>query len=408
MSRLMLTYIILPYITKEYYNVIDIETFGTETLVPYCCVIMYKAKMYVTYGLDCIDKMIKILFVICDNMSVLFAHNLTFDGCLIIKHLPNNVSFSNKNLLLNGSIYSLSLKCDNKTIIFKCSHKFLPMRLSDISDRFNLSNKINFDHKQVCVSNFLSLKDVVIEYCKRDVEITNKFLTLIGFSLINHYPSWRFEVYGVSGLAIKLYKSYFMKKNINARLSLNSDKDRIVRHAYYGGRCEVFGNSSDDDYQYHYDFTGMYTSMLNGVFPIDDGVLVETVLDHNKFGFYSVDVFSDLDLPVLPYRCPMTKKLLFPNGSFTAVYFKEELDTFVKSGGVVKKYNWGFVFNNLNEPFKEFSSYCAKNRLKSKIDKVMWKLIPNSFIGRLGLKPSKDKTEILRIENYNIDKYDVI
>jgi hypothetical protein len=38
--------------------------------------------------------------------------------------------------------------------------------------------------------------------------------------------------------------------------------DRIIRQAYFGGRCEVFGNPLDDEIVLHYDWTGMYAQCM--------------------------------------------------------------------------------------------------------------------------------------------------
>ena len=37
-------------------------------------------------------------------------------------------------------------------------------------------------------------------------------------------------------------------------------------------------------------------------------------------GFYFIKVRSDMSLPILPYRCEKTGKLLFPNGIFEGIY----------------------------------------------------------------------------------------
>jgi hypothetical protein len=85
---------------------------------------------------------------------------------------------------------------------------------------------------------------------------------------------------------------------------------------YYGGRCEVFGNPNSDELIYHMDFSSFYTNIMLEEYPIGD---LEESLELNiniQYGFYDVLVYSNLKLPILPYRCPKTKKLLFPNGTF--------------------------------------------------------------------------------------------
>ena len=112
-------------------------------------------------------------------------------------------------------------------------------------------------------------------------------------------------------------------KNFNKHIKLNLSKadDDLFRPAYYGGRCEVFGNPIKGDLIFHYDFSGMYTNRLKEVFPFGDYEILYDPLGISDPGFYSVEVESKLmKIPILPYRCKETKKLLFPNGRFSGVY----------------------------------------------------------------------------------------
>jgi hypothetical protein len=47
-------------------------------------------------------------------------------------------------------------------------------------------------------------------------------------------------------------------------------------------------------------------------------------------------------------------------------------------------------------------------RKKDKISKIIWKIIPNSFIGRLGLKRDYEKTIIIHKDNYNACDYRIV
>ena len=96
--------------------------------------------------------------------------------------------------------------------------------------------------------------------------------------------------------------------------------DNAIRLAFYGGRCEVFGNPEKGEKIFHYDFSGMYTNRLLEALPLG---LPEYVIKPKavKTGFYSVRVRSEgFDIPILPYRDPETGRLLFPNGVFDGVY----------------------------------------------------------------------------------------
>jgi hypothetical protein len=40
------------------------------------------------------------------------------------------------------------------------------------------------------------------------------------------------------------------------KLNIKTEDDNLIRPAYYGGRCEVFGNPIKGDFVFHYDFSG--------------------------------------------------------------------------------------------------------------------------------------------------------
>jgi hypothetical protein len=92
----------------------------------------------------------------------------------------------------------------------------------------------------------------------------------------------------------------------------------MIRNAYFGGRCEVFGNAYDDELIYHYDFNSMYTNMLRLEYPYGEFYKKRDVSEI-KYGFYNVSVASDLPLPILPYK-NKDGKLIFPNGNFSGTY----------------------------------------------------------------------------------------
>jgi hypothetical protein len=110
----------------------------------------------------------------------------------------------------------------------------------------------------------------------------------------------------------------------------------MIRPAYYGGRCEVFGNPYSDDYIFHFDFSSMYTNRLKDEFPYGEYKTIKKPKNFKKMGFYYVRVKSEINpIPILPFRCKKTNKLLFPNGEFSGLYWFEELELFEKNGGII-------------------------------------------------------------------------
>jgi hypothetical protein len=68
----------------------------------------------------------------------------------------------------------------------------------------------------------------------------------------------------ISGLSLEVFKNKFNYKNLETKL--NKKYDKIIREAYFGGRCEVFGNAKKEEMIFHFDFTGMYSEIMKEEF----------------------------------------------------------------------------------------------------------------------------------------------
>jgi len=113
--------------------------------------------------------------------------------------------------------------------------------------------------------------------------------------------------------------NYYNQEGIKFKTLPAQDDD--LRKAYYGGRCEVFGNSIEGDQLFHYDFKGMYTTMMKEEFPLGEPIRNASPNNCANPGFYYVLVKSEnMVIPILPYRQKKNGKLIFPNGEFTGLY----------------------------------------------------------------------------------------
>ena len=291
-----------------------------------------------------------------------------------------------------------------KEILFKCSAKILPMSLEDIAINFNIGSKQIVNHNFANKDSIydISFKNDIIKYCENDALLVVRFLDKIKNSVLG-LESLE-NVYSISGLALNIFKKKFNKYNINTRIT--KDIDILFRPAYYGGRCEVFGNLKYDECCFHFDFSGMYTNRLLEYFPHGSYTINYNINNITNNGFYYIHVFSNIEIPILPFRDK--NKLLFPNGYFHGLYWGEEILLFIKNGGIIRKIEYGIEFNKTEKIFEEFSKFCNISRKKSIYDKILWKLIPNSFIGRLGIKYDEEETIIIKDEDYDPHNYDVI
>lgn len=152
----------------------------------------------------------------------------------------------------------------------------------------------------------------------------------------------------------------------------------------------------------------MYTNRLMEKYPLGKykkEINVKKITDN---GFFYVSVYSNMVIPILPYRDTCTGKLLFPNGFFSGLYWGEELKLFEENGGKINKIHYSIEFIDKDYIFKDFAETCDQNRKKTKYDKILWKLIPNSFIGRLGLKYDDEESIIVKDDVYDPRNYDII
>lgn len=127
----------------------------------------------------------------CCSNTIIYAHNLTFDGGLLINKIPSYYTFScNHTCVRSCSIYSLGIVFNNKLIVFRCSAKILPMRVSEIAEKLSLPRKLDLDYTKINLEslNDPTIKNEVVRYCFRDVEITKRFLELVNNEFQNIIP----------------------------------------------------------------------------------------------------------------------------------------------------------------------------------------------------------------------------
>jgi hypothetical protein len=75
---------------KNIINVIDIETFGSENLTPYCCCLILRGKKINSYGLRCVENILNYIYSLKIANVLIFAHNLTFDGSLLLSKIDSS------------------------------------------------------------------------------------------------------------------------------------------------------------------------------------------------------------------------------------------------------------------------------------------------------------------------------
>ena len=404
-------------------NALDIETFEKSgNFYPICVCLYLDGIMYDFYydGEDIIQKCIELILKKSKSSSTyIYIHNINFDGFIFLESLSKNkIKFEYHSDGTN--IYSIKIKADLKEIILKCSYKIIKKKLSDIAVTFNIGKKMVFPHKfssletlnyigKIPHPNFFynyndyrtitdyigeifNFREYILDYCRNDVLITSKFIDKIRI-INNKYGVNIDSCYTSASISLKIFSTIYNKKNIS--LNILWSKQNFIRHSYYGGRCEVYGNPKEGDKIYHFDFSGMYGQCMKQKFPYGRISYLDNPKNFDIPGFYLIKYNSNNHIPVLPHKSKISGKLMFTNGENRGLYWFEEILLFIKMGGLIIDIEYGIVFDKFDKIFDEFIEEFERVKRIDNIMKIYGKAIINSLYGRMGMRDRDSESIIL-------------
>ena len=108
--------------------------------------------------------------------------------------------------------------------------------------------------------------------------------------------------------------NYYIKKYNKINLNLERGIKNVIRSAFYGGRCEVFGNQLYSEKVLHFDFSGMYQQCMEESLPFGNYIYESANFNINVPGFYYIHIIYTDYLPILPLRL---SKLFFKEGEIS-------------------------------------------------------------------------------------------
>jgi hypothetical protein len=295
-------------------NGYDIETFTDEKgfFIPYCICFNIGNRFYNIYlnkNDNIIKESIENIFKNIKKNVYMYIHNIQFDGFIILDYLSKESDYILDILIKNNSIYYISIKKNNKKIIFKCSYKIIPSSLKKISESFNLSEKMPFPYKFssfqnlnyigkieskyfnnileyesfIKKNNLLDFKSYSIKYCTNDVLITISFLKKIK-KILKKFNIDIHKSYSAPSLSLKIFEKNFNKDKISFK---NKEYfDSYIRPSYYGGKCEVYGNPIEKEHIFHFDFSGMYAQCMKEKFCFGNYKIIKNPKNIDIPGFY--------------------------------------------------------------------------------------------------------------------------
>jgi len=153
----------------------------------------------------------------------------------------------------------------------------------------------------------LNIRDYLRIYTINDVRILKDGLDSFSKNLKELNIPFTKKNHTCSSISFNFYLKCFNKINLN----LPSRDKNIINQAYFGGKCEVYGNPKPNEKILHFDFSGMYNQCMQEILPYGEFLFKDKGLDLSIPGFYYIEIEYYNNYPILPIK---TDKLFFPNG----------------------------------------------------------------------------------------------
>lgn len=363
-------------------------------------------------GVD-IDSFIKYCLSLKNN-SIIYFHNLSFDGEFIIWYLLENnynyvdeiVEDDKRNMIftavidISNSIYQIVIKNENK-IEFRCSYKLFPKSIKDIGEMVGIP-KLNETHNYEEIKNYRSVDELTEE---EKMYITNDVKIMV--ELIKYLRSINVRGMTMSASAYKDWRKdkYLLCKN-DMKKSDNEEVVEIVRKSYKGGITKVnpkYANVEFNDV-ISFDVNSLYPSvMYENTMPIGEGEIypdIRTAYRHGKRKFImcvfvmyakvrkgkhafigSQSGFSYARK--YSYDEEMTNKMLY------LWYDEFRLFTLIYDAQFVVQKVVGF--RQAKDVFKPYIDrwYKVKENAKTGAERSLAKLMLNSLYGKFGMNENR-------------------
>lgn len=343
-------------------------------------VIDFKNKKYVFT-----DKFKMKKFILDKKRITVYAHNIAYDIGNIFDIHKLKYKYNKSHFI--GAVY----ESNGSYIKFCDSFNLLPISIKKIGKFLNLEK-------------MKMIKNNLLEYCKRDVDILKKFIV----EMRNFFKSV-LKIKMGNTLSLNALR-FFRKLNPGIDLKINKKFDSFIRMAYYGGRVEIFKYGFFEKKLFENDVNSLYPSAMKRLKLTSWKSLKysESKLNLNREGVVSCLVHEENDIPILPIR-HKRYGLMFVNGWKHGVYCLNELRYALNHGVKIKKVFWhissGVRINNVFEKYVD-TLYKLKSEERNEYRRMLFKLLLNSLYGKFGFNGGVDKLYSLDDdENYIGETY---
>ena len=391
----------------------DFETTSLKQYEIEGCTRVYLWKLMGVYddidalGVDMVSFIEKIK-TLNDN-SIIYFHNLSFDGEFILWYLLENGYEYTENLQEDtrdkifssiidetGSIYSITIK-DSITIELRCSYKLFPKSIKDIGEMVGIP-KLNETHDYDEIKNYSSVDDLTEE---EKMYITNDVKIMV--ELIKYLRTRNIKAITMSTSAYKDWKKdkYLLCKNDMVKSS-NEEVVEIVRKSYKGGITKVNQKYSNVEFNdaISFDVNSLYPSvMYENTMPIGEGVIypdIKTAWRNGKRKFIMCVMVLNAKIRTgyhsfIGSQCGFSyaRKYIYDdvitNKMLYLWYDEFKLFTiFYDAQYVVQKV---VGFRQAKDVFKQYIDrwYKVKENAKTPAERSLAKLMLNSLYGKFGM-----------------------
>ena len=352
-----------------------------------------------------IDEFMKWCYNNCG--TIIYFHNLKFDGSFILNWLYDNGYQYYDKLLVHspkgytilvgdmGEFYQLKINfAPNKQVTIIDSLKIIPLKVREIAKAFDLPiEKEHIDY------NDYTIDEKRLEYVHHDVQIVSmalKFFKDNGFNRMT--------------IGSNSYHEYMDNVPMSKALFPMLDEEWLEtwRNAYRGGRSQV--NPIHANKILHsvnrYDINSMYPyTMADCQMPYGKPIKLDKPNQY-KFELYHVKIMFDLKDGHLPTL--LKKSGLFAMGDSYYIETDGVEEMYISNVDlelVYRHYNVIYIeyleiygFKTTDVLFKEFIEHYYTLKSKSKGGmRLLYKLILNNLYGKFGSKP-KGKNKIPNID----------
>ncbi len=382
-------------VKRNKFAVVDLESKDGETqkagftrpfMVGY-----YDGEQYLqTKGPNCIEEMVLVLLREETRGMVFYAH---YGGSFDYFHfLPViiRMGYCVQLITVGSTIMMLEVKKyrgeKKKSWRFLDSFKLIPTSLKNAAKSFHTEvqkEEMDLNAHELDLRWPVYLK----ADCISNYQVVEKFHDLVEGVLGGEVGIT------AASTSMKTFRRSYQK----APIERHQKHHELFREAYYGGRVEIHRRSGTGIH--YYDINSCYPYVMTRPQPVGKAYDWEgpppKTLREGKVGFARamVDYPKHVNIPVLPWRDPQNKKLIFPVGRFEGTWDSEELFAAEKQGATI---TWlDSVWVEARPVLAEFVRVLYQYRDKSLpgydkgLDQVC-KILLNALYGRFGMKEQRE------------------